>query len=99
RSSRNRMVKSRGAALERDRGGYRADDNDGLCERKIIGDRKVDLRAVPLWRDLLETFQRSVGERDRGLATAQIDDAHIAPEDAPSEARAQRLGTGFLGGE
>ena len=39
------------------------------------------------------------GQGHGGFAAALINDAHVAPEDTAAQARAQRLGTGFLCGK
>ena len=50
-------------------------------------------------RDGGEPRRRAAGQPHRRLAAGQIDDAHVAPEHAAAQPRAQRLGAGLLGGE
>ena len=50
-------------------------------------------------RDRGEPRGGAAGQTHRRLARGQIDDAHVAPEHAVAQARAQRLGAGLLGGE
>src|SRR5579883_573083 len=75
------------------------DDHDRLRQRIFVRQREIDLRRHAGGRDLLQTGQRSAGERHGGLATAHVDHAHVAPEHAAAQAGAQRLRARFLGGK
>src|ERR671929_1972789 len=74
-------------------------DDHGLREGNIVRERAVDARLAAFRRDAPELPQRAALEHQRGPARGQIHDAHVAEEDAAAEARAERLGTGLLGGE
>src|SRR5690606_16878207 len=71
-------------------------DNDRLRDRVFVGKTDVDPGRQPRRRDLGEPGRRTAGQRHRRLAAAQIDDPHVAPEDAAAEARTERLRTCLL---
>src|ERR1051325_2589666 len=79
--------------------GHAGDDHDRLGERVFVGQGEVDLRGHACGRDLLDAGERAAGARDRGLVAAHVDHAHVAPDHAAAQARAERLGAGLLGGE
>jgi len=80
-------------------GRHSGDYDNGLRQRKIVGDGKLDGEIEAGGRDLARTRERAAGERDGGLAAPKIDDAHVAPEDAAPEPRSQRFRASLLGGE
>ena len=75
------------------------DQHEGLGEREIVGDREVDLRHVVSWHKALQPLGRAAGKLHRWLSARQIDDAHVAPEHAVVEPRAERLRTRLFCGE
>src|SRR5262245_13562583 len=50
-------------------------------------------------QDRLQPFGGAAGQSHGWLARWKINDSHVAPEHSPSQAGAQRLGAGLLGGE
>src|SRR5271165_2040454 len=77
----------------------RLDDHERLGERRLVGDREMD-EGFRSWReDRLQALGRTAGQPHGRLPRRQVDDPHVAPEDATLEARAERLGAGLLGGE
>jgi hypothetical protein len=75
----------------------RLDHHEGLRERRLVGDGQVDDGLAAGRDDRRQTRRRAAGKKHRRLARRQVDDAHVAPEHAVAQARAQSLGAGFLG--
>src|SRR5258708_2079587 len=88
----------RSTMLRRRPAGQRADDDEGLGERRLVGDRQVDARDHPGRRQRAQTGKRPSGQHHARPPGGQIDDTEIAPEHAVAKSRAKRLRTGFLGG-
>src|SRR3546814_4755474 len=65
----------------------------------IVGQREVDMRAVPRRDHLREPRRGAAGQREGGSAGGGVDDADVLHEDAAFEAGADGLGEGLLGGE
>src|SRR4051794_35925879 len=61
------------------RAGQRLDDDEGLCEREVVGDGDVDLRRVPGRHQLLQPVRGAPGEAHGRLSRGQVDHPHIAP--------------------
>src|SRR5690606_34263467 len=72
------------------------DDNEGLSERKIIGNCQMYGGARSSGQEFLQLFRRTAGQMHRGLSGRSVDNAHVAPEHALGYAGSQRLGAGFL---
>src|SRR3546814_3965785 len=64
-----------------------------------VGQRDVDMRAVPRRDHLREPRRGAAGQREGGSAGGGVDDADVLHEDAAFEAGADGLGEGLLGGE
>src|SRR5208282_1129009 len=79
--------------------GYRRDDHEGLGDRPVVGHGEVDTRLAARRRDSLEATSGAAREIDSRPPRRQVDDADIAPPHAGAQARAERLGAGFLGRE
>ena len=74
-------------------------DHERLGLGMVVGEAEVDLRGHAGRGERSQPRRRAAGQRHGRLAAAQVDDAHVAPEDAALEARAERLGAGLLGRE
>src|SRR5580704_5307428 len=81
------------------RHGDRRNDDESVGHRSLVGDGEVDARFVALGRDRFESPLGAAGEFHGRPPRRQVDDAHVAPPHAGADAGAERLGTGFLGGE
>src|SRR5690242_19257752 len=91
---------ARRPSLDRRRGWREGgDDDDGLGERRLVGQADIEthLHAGRGYR--LEAGERAAGQPQAGLARGQVDDPEVAPEDAAPETRTERLGGGLLGGK
>src|SRR5271166_312401 len=88
-----------GALLGPDESRRRAglDDDEGLGERRLVGDGQVNDGLGPGRQDRPEASRRAAAQAHRRLAGGEIDHAHVAPIDAAPEAGAERLGAGLLG--
>ena len=66
----------------------------------FVGDGQVDERPrMPAGVIAARRAAAPPVRRIVGWPRGQIDDAHVAPEHAVAQARAERLGAGLLGGE
>src|SRR6202035_5828813 len=74
-------------------------DDDGLGERRLVGQGHVEPRRQAFRGDRLQAPQRAAGQPHAGLSRRHVDDPEIAPEDAAAKAGAERLGGRFLGRE
>src|SRR3546814_18373732 len=70
----------------------RFDDDEGLRPGMIVGQREVDMRAVPRRDHLREPRRGAAGQREGGSAGGGVDDAHVLHEDAACEAGTDGLG-------
>ena len=76
------------------------DDHERLGVRMVIGQAEGgSTRRHARRGHRHQPLGRAAGQGHGRLARAQVDHAHVAPEDAAPEAGAQRLGAGLLGGE
>src|SRR5260370_30426609 len=73
--------------------------DEGLRQWPVIGNAQIDSRLMPVGRQRREPGQRAAGELHGRTAARQVHHPHIAPPDASPDSRAERLGTGLLGGE
>src|SRR5258708_8382229 len=88
----------RSTMLRRRPAGQRADDDEGLGERRLVGDRQVDAGDHPGRRHGAQTSESPAGQHHAGPPGGKIDDAEIAPEHAGAKPGAKRLRASFLGG-
>src|SRR5579885_1009114 len=101
-SSRAGRPKSSAACLAAARSraqGNGGDDDEGLGERRLVGQGQRDLRAHAGRGDLLEPRQRPAGEPQGRAPRREIDHAEIAPEHALAKPGAERLRARLLRGE
>src|SRR5690606_6463453 len=75
------------------------DDNEGLREWVIVGNRKMDDSRVAIGNEGIEPFGSPARKLHGRLAAGQVNNTHVAPEHAARKPRPERLGAGFLGGE
>src|SRR5690606_18240080 len=75
------------------------DNDEGLGERIVVGNRQMNQRPVTLRRKLAEALGRAAGQLHGGFSARQIHHPHIAPEHAARQTGAERLGTSLLGRE
>src|SRR4051812_48723916 len=71
----------------------------GLREGIFVRNRDVDICHTSGWRQLGEPRRGATCELHGWAAGRQIDNPHVAPPHAGAHTGAERLGTGFLGGE
>src|SRR3546814_14786434 len=77
----------------------RFDDDEGLRPGMIVGQREVDMRAVPRRDHLREPRRGAAGQREGGSAGGGVDDADVLHEDAAFEAgrsEERRVGKEFV---
>src|SRR5580698_4719965 len=81
------------------RNGDRRNDDESVGHRSLVGDGEVDARLVAFGRDGVEAPLGAAGQLHGRPPRRQVDDAHVAPPHAGTDAGAERLGAGLLGGE
>src|SRR5690606_31770980 len=75
------------------------DDNEGLREWIIVGNRKMDDSPVAIGNEGIEPLGSPTRKLHGRLAAGQVDNAHVAPEHPAREPCPECLGAGFLGGK
>src|SRR6185437_8325574 len=81
----------RSAVARRSVGPHRGNDNQRLSDRRLVGKRHVNPRRHARRRHRPKPRKRAAGQHQRRPAAGQIDDAEIAPVDAPTKAGAESL--------
>src|SRR6516162_3405294 len=103
-SSQSRCSESRARPPEKLRGsaafsGHGSDDHDCLGDWRLISQRNVEASGHSRRRYLFQPAQRAARQPHRRLSRRQIDHPQVAPEDTATEAGAESLRTGLLGGK
>jgi hypothetical protein len=68
-------------------------------KREIVGYREVDAGHMITGNEIGKTPRSASCQRQGRLAAREVYDTHVAPENAPAEPRAKRLGASLLRGE
>jgi len=79
--------------------GHRGNDHCRLRKGRLIGQTDIDLGLHAGGNEFGEPGRRPTGQLHARLAAPQIDDPHVAPENAAAKPRTEGLRTGFLGGK
>jgi len=78
---------------------YGFDDHESLSQRIVVRDGEMDRGTVARRQEFRQPRRGAAGKCHGRLAAREVDHAHVAPEDSPRHAGAQRLGACLLGGE